>query len=217
MIKAVIFDLDGVIIDSEPLHIKALQKTVALHGKNIDHSYISRFIGVHDKQFFENVKHDFNLQPTVEDFIKQRDNILFELMREKLKLFHGFRTFLTMVKGKNMKLAITTSSSRFYTQFVLEKFNLKHNFPVLVCGDDVQHPKPHPEPYQKTIEQLQLQPEECIVIEDSIAGLTSAKAAGTHTIAVTNSFTASNLSEADLVVNNLTEINGNIITLFGVM
>lgn len=217
MIKAVIFDLDGVIIDSEPLHIEALQKTLMHHGKKLEDQYISQCIGLHDLAFFQKVKQDFNIQQSIAILIKERDKFLFELIDEKLKLFSGFRTFLTALKEKNMKLAITTSSNRYYTELVLKKFNLKHNFSVLICSDDIQNPKPNPEPYQKTIQELQLEPEECIVIEDSIVGLTSAKAAGAHTIAVTNSFAASNLTEADLVVNNLTEINTNIIALFGVI
>lgn len=217
MIKAVIFDMDGVIVDSEGLHQAALQKMLEVHGKKVAANYFQCFIGIHDKVILQQIKDELNIAESVEELLRQKEKYFFEQVKEKLKLFKGFRTFLTVVKEKNLRLAITSSSTRVYLNFVLEKFDLKHNFPIIISGEDIKHPKPDPEPYTKTIEQLKLKPEECMVIEDSIAGLRSAKAAGAHTIAVTNSFAAVNLSEADLVVNNLTEINANIIALFGVL
>lgn len=218
-IKAVIFDMDGVIVDSEGLHREADDIILAKYGVKLNDSEWASYLGQREQEVWAQIKKKSNLKEDAEYLRKEKDEYYLQLIDKKLRLFPGFRTFLGLVKEKNLKIALVSSSPRNQVNKILEKFSLTNSFTLNLSGNDVAHPKPHPEPYQKTIDKLQVKPEECIVIEDTITGIKSAKAAGCNIVAVTNTFAAVSLEKAgaDLVVNNLEEISANIIALFGVL
>jgi len=215
MIKAVIFDLDGVIINSEPLHDESTAIVLQKNGISISEKERKQFLGLNDKEIFSQVVKENKLKKTPEDLIQEREKVYFDLIKKKgLELFPGVLEAIQKF-SKRYKLAITTSSEKSKVDFTLKKFNLSQYFPIIITGEDITKGKPDPEPYIKTIKQLGVKSKECLVIEDSINGMKSALDAGCFCIAVTNTFPAAQLKQADMIVQNISEINENVITLVG--
>jgi len=215
MIKAVIFDLDGVIINSEPLHDESTAIVLQKNGISISEKERKQFLGLNDKEIFSQVVKENKLKKTPEDLIQEREKVYFDLIKKKgLDLFPGVLEAIQKF-SKRYKLAITTSSEKSKVDFTLKKFNLSQYFPIIITGEDITKGKPDPEPYIKTIKQLGVKSKECLVIEDSINGMKSALDAGCFCIAVTNTFPAAQLKQADMIVQNISEINENVITLVG--
>jgi len=202
-IKAVIFDMDGVIIDSEEIHVrseKALYEKYNLKIEKEDWNYVKgrNAQDSHSYILQKNNRKDLN----VADLISENIKIYQEMAKNNIKLFSGFKELINFV-NKNFKLALTTSSNKLNQQFAFNIFNLHNFFDIVVTGDMVTCGKPHPEPYQKTIAKLNVPASQCIVIEDTANGVMSARAAGAKTIAVTHTFPTHKLEMADFVVNNL--------------
>jgi len=122
-----------------------------------------------------------------------------------LSLFPDCLSFVRRFQGSFL-FALTTSTRRALTEWVLTRFRLADIFQVVVTADDVANGKPHPEPYARTIEELRLTPPDCVVIEDSVNGILSAKRAGAKCIAVATSFQRDELTDADVVVDRLGDI-----------
>jgi len=242
MIKAVIFDLDGVIINSEPLHDESTAIVLQKNGISISEKERKQFLGLNDKEIFSQVVKENKLKKTPEDLIQEREKVYFDLIKKvkenKLKktpedlIQEREKVYFDLIKKKGLdlfpgvleaiqkfskryKLAITTSSEKSKVDFTLKKFNLSQYFPIIITGEDITKGKPDPEPYIKTIKQLGVKSKECLVIEDSINGMKSALDAGCFCIAVTNTFPAAQLKQADMIVQNISEINENVITLVG--
>ena len=203
--KAIILDLDGVIIDSESLHVKTEERLFSEYGISIDPEDWPRFKGLTPQAVFEFVRSKYNLQETIDLFLEKKYTYLAEVYERELSLFPDFLPFVRRFHN-GFVFALTTSTRRPLTNWVLTKFQLKDIFQVVVTADDVAHGKPHPEPYSKTIQQLNFKSSECVVIEDSVNGVKSAKGAGAKCIAVTTSFEKHDLLEADAHVDRLEEI-----------
>lgn len=204
-IKAIIFDLDGVIIDSEPLHVNTEKRLFSEYGITVESEDWIRFKGLTPRAVFEFVRSKYNLEEDLDIFLEKKHRYLAEAYEGTLSLFPDFLPFVRRFRN-GFVFALTTSTRRPLTDWVLSKFRLKDIFQVVVTADDVVHGKPHPEPYTKTIQHLKLRSSECVVIEDSINGVISAKAAGAKCIAVTTSFEKHELPEADVFADRLEDI-----------
>ncbi|MBI5393165.1 HAD family phosphatase [Candidatus Woesearchaeota archaeon] len=216
MIKAVIFDMDGVIINSEPLHDESTNILLKKYNITIPQAEKTQFFGLNDKDMFKIIIAKHKLKKTPEELTKERELIYFDIIDKKgLELFPGI---LETIKkfSKRYKLAIATSAEKTKVDFTLKKFNLQQYFPVLITAEDIIKGKPDPEPYCKTIKKLNIKAREAIVIEDSVNGMKSALDAGCFCIAVTNTFSAKELKGADLIVNNVSEINESVLALMGI-
>jgi HAD superfamily hydrolase (TIGR01509 family) len=198
-------DLDGVIIDSEPLHVKTEKRLFSEYGISVEPKDWLRFKGLTPQAVFELVRSKYNLREDIGTFLEKKYRYLAEAYENELSLFPDFLSFVRRFQN-GFVFALTTSTRRPLTHWVLTKFRLEDIFQVVVTADDVIHGKPHPEPYTRTIRDLKLKPSECVVIEDSINGVTSAKAAGAKCIAVMTSFQKHELLEADVIVDRLEDI-----------
>lgn len=205
--KAVIFDMDGVITDSEPTHMAAEHAVLKDHGVRIDSADWEGFRGKTTHAIFSAIigKYQLELDP-VELSDKKTDHYL-KLAETEISLFSGARELIEYLHA-NYQLALVTSSHQRIQSKVFEKFKLNPFFQVIVTGDMVAHGKPHPEPYQRAVKMLTLEPQDCIVIEDSDNGILSAKAAGLATIGVTHTFPREKLEAAgtDYIVSSLEQI-----------
>ena len=207
-LKAVLFDLDGVIIDSEPLHVKALQVACAHYGFKLLPEDIVRFKGLTEARV---ARHFIDAQtktpPTCEDFIAYKSAIYTRLVADELTIFDGVLDFMNLCRAQSWRIGLTTSALPENAASVLRKFHLARYFDVMVTGGDVEHGKPHPEPYLKTAQRLGVSPQDCLVIEDSLNGVRSGKSAGCRVLALTTSFTRHELEhvEADLIVDSFAE------------
>jgi len=205
MIKAVIFDRDGVIIDSEWTNVESARQTFKEIGISVTEEDLEHVPGRHPDQYlpFFQKKYKFSYD---EYRKKQRENYY--------KLFHTTPLFdkaIALIKtlhSKKIKIALATNSRIESTRWLLKRAELEGVFDIMVHFGDFEKRKPDPEAYTLTAKKLGLKPEECVVIEDSGFGLEAAKAAGMKCIVIPNKFTKDHdLSKADLVVKDADELD----------
>lgn len=202
--KAVLFDMDGVIVDSEPLHVAAFQATLQDYGKGLTQKdYKDHFAGRTDeagfKKYFEFVNEVVNI-PVIMD--KKAKKYL-ELAADQLIPYAGIVGFIQDLAKKNIPLALVTGSLRAEAEVTLEAFGLADAFSVVIAAEDIHESKPSPEGYLKGIEALGVKPEDGIIIEDAPSGVLAAKNAGIRCVAVTNTHSEEELTGATYIVRQL--------------
>jgi HAD superfamily hydrolase (TIGR01509 family) len=212
VIRAVVFDFDGVIADSEPLHFRAFQGTLAEKGVGMTESdYYARYLGYDDSGVFRAVSSDNGLTwnaDIVAELVERKASRLAALERDTSVLFPGADAAIRRLAAA-VPLAIASGALRAEIVRVLERAHLIGYFAAVVAAEDTPASKPAPDPYLRAVTLLRaamgvpLSPAECVAVEDSRWGLESARAAGLHTIAVTHTYPADSLTEADLVISSL--------------
>ena len=217
MLRAVILDFDGVITDSEILHLRAFNRVLAQYGIEITtKDYYKEYLGLTDVDCFKLLIHKGLLeaeQQQIENLVKQKNLIFEEMAKTEGQIIKGVRDFLQMLKENNVPMAICSGAVRAEIELILEQARLRPFFEVIVSTEQVRKGKPHPEGFLLTLQELNsnvtdpILPNQCIAIEDSHWGLEAAKAAGMHTIAVTNSYDAEQLKMAERIVTQLNELS----------
>jgi beta-phosphoglucomutase len=216
MLRAVIFDFDGVITDSEVLHLRAFNRSLAPYGVEIStKDYYANYLGYSDfdcyKALIDNglLKID---EQQISDILAQKSKIFEELSRTEGRTIEGVHEFLRMLEENKIPMAICSGALMVEIELVLDEARLRHFFCAIVSGDQVKKGKPSPQGFLLTLQKLNkkcrppVAAGECIVIEDSRWGLAAGKAAGMHTIAVTNSYDADQLTLAEKVIARLDEL-----------
>lgn len=216
MIKAVIYDMDDLMVNSNPLHIRASKKVFREYGidlKKIPQNVRAGFIGMRVADILRFVVDYFNLDLDFEKLRKQRSKTFLDLVTKQLKTMPGLLQSLKFFKKNKFKITLASSGTKEYINLVLKKFNVEKYFDVVVSGDDVKRGKPDPETYLIACEKLKVRPTEVIVLEDATKGIQAAKAAGCICIAVKNPYTLKqNLSKADLILNSLNDLNSKTLS-----
>jgi HAD superfamily hydrolase (TIGR01509 family) len=216
MIKAVIFDMDGVMIDSEPLWEKTERKLLARRGIDYSPEYRDQIVGLNQNDSGTLLIDTFKLEETVSDIINERVDILTEIYEEELELVPQLVPLLEDLRMENYPLAVASSSPLRVVDFVLEMFSLHEYFLEVVSGDCAENGKPHPDIYLQTAERLGVKPEDCIAIEDSINGVKSAKAAGMFCIAIPDKrLSPDKFNEADMIMDSLEELSAGLLKSIG--
>ncbi len=182
--EAVIFDMDGIIIDSEPLWEQTEKILLRSKGKNYIDSYRGKILGLNQRDSARVLKDFFKLDDSVEDIINQRLEILLDLFNSHLNLKEGISPLLSILKEKEIPTALASSSPLKIIDYVLKRFDLSKYFDTVISGECVKKGKPHPEIYTQASKLLKKEPNKCIAIEDSINGVKSAKRAGMYCIAI---------------------------------
>lgn len=216
MINAVIFDMDGIMIDSEPLWEKT--ERILLARRNIDYSpdYRDKIVGLNQRDSGRLLVDTFDLEETVEEIINERISILTSIYEKELELIPALVPLLKRLGEEGYRLAVASSSPLRVVSFVLDMFSLRDHFLAVVSGDSVANGKPHPDIYVHTAETLGTTPAECVAIEDSINGLRSAKGAGMYCIAVPDKRLApAQFKDADVILDSLREITPETIKSLG--
>lgn len=215
MLKAVIFDFDGVIADAEPVHLKAFQAVLSEEGIELTKKeYYDKYLALDDKTCFAAILKDmgrsFN-KSLIHDLTVRKSEYYDELIRENLVIFPGVIDFIRKLYGK-YPLSIGSGALRHEIEFILESIGIRKEFGVIVGADEIENCKPAPDVYVRVLQMINqldslksgiVYPYECLVVEDSIAGIKAARSAGMKCLAVTNSYPAEKLSEADMVVKSL--------------
>jgi len=205
--KAFIFDLDGVLADSEPLRYLTYSRLFEdLFDVELPETLPSEIIGHTEDQNFRYFLDMFGLDGNIEELKKQRAPLLMEIVQEQLMPAPGLFHLLEQLGSKGIPIGLATNSSRSYTQQILQKFNVQSEFSAIVTGEDVKQGKPAPEIYFKVAQELNAPALQCIVIEDSPKGILAAKQAGMRCIAITTSLKSEKLHGADLIINSLEQI-----------
>lgn len=208
MLKAILFDMDGVIIDSEPLHCKAFQKAMKQFGLDLSREYCYQFIGNTDRYMAEVLVKDFNLPNTSEEIIQIKHEALKQLELEES--YPAIPYVVNLIKELSkypIKLAIASSSPMAQIEQTAKDLKLTSYFHNYVSGMDLKHSKPAPDIFLKAAGLLGVSPEECLVIEDSYHGVTAAKAAGMTCIGYYNENSGTqDLSGANIIIEGFEEI-----------
>ncbi|MBU1118509.1 HAD family phosphatase [Patescibacteria group bacterium] len=186
--KNIIFDLDGVVIDSNPSWTRGVEQFTQELGvpKGIPFELRKKMHGMRVFEAVTLLKAKFGFKPKVDDLMDRIDAIMRNLHAEKTTLFPGTRDLLSELEANHFTTALATSSTRSLTEYVLSRFNLKPYFDYVTTGEDVLKSKPDPEIFLLTAAHMQKDPKDCIVVEDSLLGLQAAKDAGMDVIAVSN-------------------------------
>lgn len=213
--KAIIFDMDGVIVDSEPLHFELEEKLLKELGGYIDRKEHESFVGVTDFKMWATFKEMFNLKPSVEEIIEMKGNRFIENIY-KLQLLPNFLNFIHLVHDNGYKIALASSNNKRAVDEVIETFNLGKYFDFIISGEEVQNGKPDPEIFLTVANRLNVKPTECLVIEDAKNGVIAAKSANMKCIGLKGDGSGNqDLTEADLIIENFNELHlENIEELF---
>ncbi|GAA0076687.1 HAD family hydrolase [Clostridium sp. CTA-5] len=202
-IKAIIFDMDGVIVDSECIYFD-IEREVFSHFKiDISREEHEGFVGCSLENMWDKIIKDRSLEICKEDTVNYHRQYVMKHM-EGLKLVptKNVKEFISDIKDKNIQVALASSSTRDLISLILNKLELRNLFDVIVSGEDVKQSKPNPEIFLKAAKFLKVNPDECIVIEDSSNGVKAAKEAGMKCIGFLNPGSGKQcLEEADIIIS----------------
>jgi len=216
MLKAIIFDLDGVIAETESVHLKAFQKTFEKFNLNITQEYHIGLIGFTVKDNIIKIKKDFHLEIDVDEYVKKRNNEYLALLeKDTIAPNPGLNDILNWGKKNKLKLGICSSSKRKMVDIVLKgafkKMGIEKSiydfFDTVITADNTKRKKPYPDLYLYAIDKLSMAPFECLVIEDSEVGIRSAKTAGCRVVGLITPYNRKKeLVIADKIVDSLKDL-----------
>ena len=214
-LQAIVFDFDGVIADSEPLHLKACQQALAEDGLLLDRDeYFARYLGYDDVGMLQALARDRGLAWTdrhITALVARKGTKLQALLEGDEVLFPGAAAFVRAAAAE-VPIAIASGAMRHEIVQIVHAAGLGDLFTTIVASGDTPESKPSPAPYLLAFEQLQqasgrpLDRRRCVAIEDSVWGLESARGAGLRCVGVTTSYQAAELTGAELVVGGLTAL-----------
>lgn len=214
-IKAVIYDVDGTMVDSEPLHVAAWGEALHQQGHelaDLSEEFQATMAGKKPIVIAESMVKELHLSAGAQEFLNFKAKMFLELVQADLKGMPGVAESVHRLTGDGYELAIGTSLDRSYIDLALAKLGFTNSFKVIITGDRIKNGKPHPETYLSVAQQLGRQPSECIVLEDAKSGIQSAKAARMLCIAIENPHALpQDTSEADAVVQSLNEVTKELI------
>ncbi|HYX05741.1 MAG TPA: HAD-IA family hydrolase [Bacteroidales bacterium] len=206
-IKGVLFDMDGVLVDSEEFICQAAIRMFREHGVEVQPEDFEPFVGTGEDRYISGVAEKYGVEIDIQRDKKRTYEIYGELAKNNLEALPGAKEFIHRCAGKGLKLAVATSADKVKMEINLKETGLDHDtFDALLKGEDVENKKPSPEIYLTAANRLQLKPEECLVVEDAVSGVKAAKSAGCKCLAVTTSFQEDKLAEADWIVDSLKNV-----------
>ena len=214
MLRAVIFDFNGIIVDDEPIHFELFKRVLGEEGITLtEEAYYARYLGFDDRGAFTAAygEHGWSLrQPKLDELIRRKAAYYQEDIKTKMRVFPGVEKLISNL-ARELPLAIASGALRNEIQMILSTIGLSNEFRTIVSAEDVTRGKPEPEIFLKALAQLNtcldgeptINATECLVIEDSKEGILGARRAGMKCLAVTNSHPPELLAEADSILESL--------------
>jgi HAD superfamily hydrolase (TIGR01509 family) len=212
----VVFDMDGLMIDSESVYWAAGRIVAKRFGKAVADQTLGRMMGRKPVESMRVFKEELGLGDSPEDLLEMRDSMVLETLRGPgVPAMPGLYEALDALRPR-FKLAVATSAPRAYVDIIFGKLGLVGRFDVIQTSDDIVHGKPDPEIYLKAMNRLGVPPARCVVLEDSSNGARSGKRAGAYVIAVPSPYTREqDFSFADFVARDLREAVARIEAIAG--
>ena len=214
-VAAIVFDFDGVLADSEPLHLKAYQALLEPQGIHLDEAaYCERYLGYDDEGALRKIAEDYGLllgDEEIELLIVEKGHVFERLVGEKDVLYPGAADCVRRLAAA-WPVGVASGALRADIDLILRGARVGELFAFIVAAGDTERTKPAPDPYLRAAQLHRVPPSACVAIEDSRWGLESARAAGMRTIAVTHTYPrAELLNAADVVVDSLAELTREFI------
>ncbi|GGN98026.1 HAD family hydrolase [Saccharibacillus kuerlensis] len=208
MIEAFIFDMDGVIIDSEPMHFDVDRRVMEYYGYPITQEKLEEYVGMTNPELWAAIRAEFGMTQTVEEIVEYQMGHKIEVLRAaEMEPIDGISDLIAELEKGGIPCAVASSSPPVFIEAVLEKFGLRDAFKAVASGEEVPRGKPAPDVFLRAAELLGVDPVRCIVLEDSKHGIDAAKAAGMRCIGFINPNSGNqDLTRADLIVENIREI-----------
>lgn len=215
-IEAVIFDLDGLMIDTEPLARQAWERVLQDHGKNLDEETFAGMIGLRLEDSSRVVRDAHGLTTSSTELARKEQIYMAQIMQRGIPLMPGLRRLLAEIEGLELPWAVATSSQKKYAVHVLEQLGLLEDCEAVAGGDEVDNGKPAPDVYLLAAKRLDMDPARCLALEDSVPGIKAATAAGMLTVAVPNGdTTAMNFEEAAFIYESLVDVASDLGIILG--
>lgn len=208
MIKAVIFDMDGVLLDSQPVHFRADIGVLARCQYSVTQEMVEKYAGSPNPDRWARYKKDFGMVESIDELINMHCEVLGAILdKERLAPVSGVEELLRKIKDCDYKTAVASSSSREFVYKVLNLAGLLTYFDFLVCGEDVTRGKPAPDIFLKAAKKLAVEPSECVIFEDSANGVNAAFAASIKCIGYRNETSGNqDLSKASVVIDSFYDL-----------
>lgn len=217
MLEAVIFDFDGVLVDSEKLHYQAFNRTLTKYHYQLSmRDYYDRFLGLSDLELLRVVNEEWKLSLSNQQFEKllgDKANLFKEMAATEAGIIEGVPRFLKMLADSKVPIGICSGALLPEIETILKSAGLRGFFEVIVSAEQVERGKPDPEGFTLALKLLNkklhksTRAENCVVIEDSHWGLEAAKSAGMKTVAITNTYAAEHLKPADKIIAHLNDVS----------
>ncbi|MDX2304591.1 MAG: HAD family phosphatase [Microscillaceae bacterium] len=203
---AVIFDMDGVIVDSNPYHKTALKQFAQKYGYDLNEEEMKlKIYGRTNKEWIPNLFGEISPEQ-VKIYAQEKEQLFRDLYKKAIEPFGGVKDFIIELECQQIVKAIGTSAPRENVDFVLEKCGLDFYFQTILDESHVNHGKPNPEIYLKVAAALKFDPNRCIVFEDSLSGVKAAQDAGCKVVGITTTHTAEELAHTDLVIEDFFDL-----------
>jgi HAD superfamily hydrolase (TIGR01509 family) len=185
-IKAILFDMDGVLIDAKDWHYEALNQALNIFGMEINrYDHLVTYDGLPTKKKLDMLTMERGLPKALHSFINDmKQEFTFQLSYAKCKPTFNHQYALAHLKAQGYKIAACSNSIRKTMEILFERSSLTDYFDFYLSNEDIKEPKPHPEIYTMAIERLNLRPEECLILEDNENGIKAAKLSGAHLLVI---------------------------------
>lgn len=216
--NGVIFDMDGVLVDSEAFICRAGCMMFAELGLTVQPEDFTPFIGTGENRFLGGVAEKYNFPVEIEKIKARTYDIYLDIIKGHLKPLPGVYSFIDRCRSMGKKIAVASSADRRKVIGNLTEIGLRPEmFDAVVVGEDVAHKKPAPDIFLLAAKQLNLPPQECLVVEDAVSGVAAAKAAGSKCLALTTSFSREELKAADFFAPHLAEATAEVLCWPGIV
>jgi HAD superfamily hydrolase (TIGR01509 family) len=204
MIRAVVFDMDGLMFNTEDIYDAAGQQLLQRRGIEFSHELKMKMMGLPDDKAVEVMKHHCQLREPIAELIEESDKLFWSLLPQHISILPGLLELLELLESRQIPKAVATSSRLLFAQTALNRFQLWDRFRFVLTAEDVTRGKPSPDVYLLAAQKLAIEPGEMLVLEDSVTGSKAAAAAGAVTVAVPNPLCCGeDYSHADYVVDRL--------------
>jgi HAD superfamily hydrolase (TIGR01509 family) len=206
--RAVVFDLDGLLVDSEPVQIAAWETFLARYGRQLSPNLLQRMFGLRVWDSARLLIDEMALPLTIDEVVDERDALFFDLLPGRLHAMPGAAATVRALAARSLRLALATSGHRRYVDIVLHELELEGIFEAEATGDMVCSGKPAPDIYLAAASSLGVAPSNCVALEDAPIGIASAKAAGMICLAIPNEMTRhlTGLDRADAILTGLADV-----------
>ena len=214
MLEAIIFDMDGVLVDSEYTYFQSKSQILSEAGHEVEDSYHFQFMGTTSDYMWEKMKQEFSLPLSVAEYIQQMTALRQAMIkRDGIRVIPHVQEFVKGLYQAGLKLAVASSSSLAEIKVNLAEIGLSEYFSEVVSTEEVEHSKPAPDVYLATAERIGIMPENCLGIEDTKNGTGAVRNAGMVCVGFANpAFPKQDLAFADRVVSSFSELDADSLT-----